>query len=201
MAERHPWHRQHGEGSRQYAAFCQYRDAGEDRSLSKAVERWLTKASTGDVLKRHREQRRYLTHPQPSGYVRTVLRRWKEWSRRWQWVARVQAWDDHVHELDESRRIDRELEARRAEQEENERQRKLRREEARAARTVGRQILLRVLKAFENQELERMELADLLPHLQKVSTLIEMGQRLEQEEEIERRLADLEARVEPEARR
>jgi hypothetical protein len=199
MAERAIWQRQEGETSRQYAAFCVYRDMGTERSIRKAA-----KAHLASPLKRAsggHQQRRYRTHPDPARYLRTVARKWLEWSRTQNWVARAQAWDDHVHELDESRRLDRELEARRVEAEENERQRRLRREEARAARTVGRQILLRVLKAIDSRELEGLPLSSILPHLQKIGSLIEVGQRLEQDEEIEKRLGVLEETLQAEARR
>ena len=69
--------------------------------------------------------------------------------------------------------------ARVAEQEEDRRQRGLMKEEARAARAVGRRILLRLLQAVEAGQLDRLGVPDLLPHLQKVATLLEAGQKLE----------------------
>ena len=157
MAESEAWKRQKGEGSKAYWAFLRYRDLGPGRSVAKAV---------GARQAAKQGKARYFHW-------------WRRWAAKWHWRERAQAWDDHVHELDESRRLDRELEARRAEAEENERQRTLRREEARAARAVGRRIVLRILQGVEGGQLEEMSVPDLLPHLQKASTLLEVGQKLE----------------------
>ena len=186
MAERPIWHRQPGEGARAYAHFCRYRDYGPDRSIRKAVRAYLTSSS------RDTQPRRYKSHPRPGAYVRSVAWWWAKLSRRHNWVERVNAYDAHQQALRQKIADDRAIEELEREIEEEEKQRQLRREEARAARTVGRQILLRMLRAIENRDLESLPLPDILPHLQKVGTLIELGQRLEQEEEIERRLGDLE---------
>ena len=52
-------------------------------------------------------------------------------------------------------------------------------EEARAARAVSRRLLKRVLEGVEAGQLEHMKVVDLLPHLQKISTLLEIGQKLD----------------------
>jgi hypothetical protein len=65
--DRQPWERQKGETQKAFEAFCIYRDMGADRSLSKVS--------------------------QQLGKHKVLLQRW---SSRWQWVLRVEAWDDHL---------------------------------------------------------------------------------------------------------
>jgi hypothetical protein len=66
-----PWERQTANGKREsseaYAAFCAYRDLGEDRSID-LVSRQLRKS--GALIAR--------------------------WSSRWGWVSRTDAWDDEL---------------------------------------------------------------------------------------------------------
>ncbi len=71
MTERKPWHRQEGETGKAFHAFMLYRDMlPKGRSLEKT--------------------RQALTRP--AGY-----RRWLQtWCSHYQWVARVQAYDDHL---------------------------------------------------------------------------------------------------------
>jgi hypothetical protein len=196
MADRPIWHRQPDEGTAQYAAFCAYRDAGIERSLRKVIRAYLNARPT-----KTQQQRRFLTHPRPGTYLRSILRTWGDWSRRFRWQERVRAYDEW-RDAQRQREADRlAVDSAMREAEENERQRELRREEARAARAVGRQILRRVLKAIENRELEGLPLAEILPHLQKVGTLIELGQRLEEGEEIQQRLAALEMALQAESQR
>jgi hypothetical protein len=53
------------------------------------------------------------------------------------------------------------------------------REEARAARAVARRLLRRLMQAVEAGQLDGLSLDQLLPHLQKVSSLLETGQKLD----------------------
>lgn len=79
-----PWDRQPGEGPQAFRAFAAYRDSGAGgakRSLQKTAES-LTK-SNGE--------------PYSVGTL-------KEWSRKWGWQARVDAWDD-----EQDREVQREL--------------------------------------------------------------------------------------------
>ncbi len=79
-----PWDRQPGEGPQAFRAFAAYRDSGANgakRSLQKTAES-LTK-SNGE--------------PYSVGTL-------KDWSRKWSWQARVDAWDD-----EQDREIQREL--------------------------------------------------------------------------------------------
>jgi hypothetical protein len=166
-------------------AFDLFRRLGPDRTVQRAWEQYFFRPGT-------RRERGTKKVSQAPGYF-------KRWSACWRWHERAVAWDEEVAALARDQELDRELKAKLAEQVEDMRQRKLRREEARAARTVGRQILRRVLRAIESQELEGLPLSQILPHLQKVGTLIELGQRLEQEEELEGRLAALETTLRLEA--
>lgn len=61
------WDRQPFERSRAYAAFCVYRDLGAQRSLQAVSEK--------------------------IGKTRSLL---SQWSRKWEWVKRVEAWDNHL---------------------------------------------------------------------------------------------------------
>lgn len=79
-----PWDRQPGEGPQAFRAFAAYRDSGaggKKRSLQKTADS-LTK-SNGEHYS-----------------VGTL----KDWSRKWGWQARVDAWDD-----EQDREIQREL--------------------------------------------------------------------------------------------
>jgi hypothetical protein len=98
---------------------------------------------------------------------------------QWRWQERALRWDEEVAALARDQELDRELKARLAAQEEEIRQRQLMREEAKAARAVGRRILLRILQAVDAGQLDQMDLSDLLPHLARASTLLEVGQKLD----------------------
>lgn len=63
------WERQPGESSKAYAAFCVYRDLGPERSLEKA------RKNLGKTR------------------VRRCL---EEWSAKYNWVVRAQAYDDYI---------------------------------------------------------------------------------------------------------
>jgi hypothetical protein len=174
MADHHPWHRQPGEGSAQYGAFCCYRDAGIERSLRKVIRAHLNARPT-----RTQQQRRFLTHPRPDTYLRSVLRTWGDWSGRFRWQERVRAYDAW-RDAERQREADRlAVDSALREAEENERQRTLRREEARAARTVARRLLMRALQGIEAQGIEGMSVREILPHIQRIGVLLEIGQRLE----------------------
>lgn len=69
------WERLPGEPSRAYAAFCLYRDMGLSRTLDKVAAQF---------------------HPGSGRRKRAATGRIQEWSRKWRWVERAQAWDDEV---------------------------------------------------------------------------------------------------------
>jgi len=167
MAER-PWDRQEGESSKAFAGFDCYRVLGPDRSLHAAWQRYCTRLGTlRDRRQADGEDARHCP-----GY-------WTAWARKWRWQERSAAWDEEVAALARNRELERELQARMAEQEEDRRQRRLQLEEARGARTAGRQLLRRLLQGIEAGELNDLKASELLPHLQKISGLLEVGQRLE----------------------
>jgi len=165
MAE-HVWERQQGESPEAFAAFeCYRRLPPDERSLQRAWEQYRNRP--GNARERSKE-----TAGKPHGH-------WTRWMRRWRWQERALAWDEQVAALARDQELERELKARLAEQEEEIRQRELMRQEARAARAVGRRVLQRVLQGVEGGQLEQLQLAELLPHLQKVSALLEVGQKLD----------------------
>jgi len=73
----HPWQRQPGESSRAFGRFCEYRDLGANRSLSRLGR----------------------LHADQAGWS---LRALEELSVRWRWQARASAWDD---DEDKARRL------------------------------------------------------------------------------------------------
>jgi len=162
----HPWERQQGESPQAYLAFeCYRRIAAGERSLQRA---WQDHCNQPGQAR----QRRGKEAGRPHGH-------WTRWMFRWRWQERALAWDEEVSALARDQELDRELKARLATQEEELRQRRLRKEEALAACTVARRMLLRVLQAVDAGQLDQLALADLLPHLAKVSTLLEVGQKLD----------------------
>jgi hypothetical protein len=164
----HDWERQEGESAKAFAAFECYRMLGPERTLQAAWERHY--ARPGRLRERTRRGR------EEAGQVVGHVRRWY---KRWRWLERAAAWDEEVAALARDQELDRELQARAAAQEEEIRQRELMREEARAARAVSRRLLLRLLQGIEAGQLERLNAPDLLPHLQRISTLLETGQKLD----------------------
>jgi hypothetical protein len=73
------WDRQPGESARAYHAFAHYRDGGSQRSLDRA---WRDHHAT------------CLKTPQPATRRRPPS--WGNWSARWSWVARADAFDAHL---------------------------------------------------------------------------------------------------------
>ncbi len=167
MAE-HPWERQENESSKAFEAFECYRMLGSDRSLQAAWEKHYTRPGT---LRERRRKGKEQAGQFP-GY-------WGAWAKKWRWTERAAAWDEELAALARDRELDRELQARMAEQEEELRQRKLMREEARAARAVARQLLRRLMQSVGAGQLDSLTLSQLLPHLQKISSLLETGQKLD----------------------
>ena len=167
MAE-HPWERQQGESGKAFDAFECYRMLGPDRSPQAAWEKHYTRPGT--LLARQRKGKEQAG--QFPGY-------WGAWATKWQWRERAAAWDEEVAALARDQELDRELRARMADQEEDLRQRKLMKEEARAARAVARQLLRRIMQGVGAGQLDGMKVPALLPHLQRISALLETGQKLD----------------------
>ncbi len=164
-AEARPlWEPLPGERPKAFAAFELYRQLGPGRSVEEAWRRYRVGAAA------------------PSSRSRTPSRAmpyFSEWAVKYRWQERARAWDAEQAEIERDQRLDRELQARAQEHEEELRQRQLMREEARAARTTGRRLLLRLLQGVDAGQLEHLKVVDLLPHLQKIASLVEVGQRLE----------------------
>lgn len=99
---------------------------------------------------------------------------------KWRWRERALAWDAEQAEVERDQQLDRELRERARAHEEERRQRQLMKEEARAARAVGRRILARILQGVEAGQLDELSLSELLPHLRKAAALLEVGQKLDQ---------------------
>ena len=150
--ERQPWERQVRESTIAFAAFCQYRDMGAERSIAKAVVQWLSSEPPKRAPKRSREHRRYLTVEKPENYVRNKTARWKVWSKRWQWVRRARAFDDHAETVATLRAV--ELRAKEAEDAlaEAGRQRKTRLGGARVMRMAGSMAAAELLAALQAGE-------------------------------------------------
>jgi len=164
MAE-HPWAREAGETAKAFDAFELFRRLGPDRTVQGAWEQYWNRPGN---RRKAGEKQAGLAH----GYFRA-------WSSRHRWHERAVAWDDELAALARDQELDRELKARVAQQQEEIRQRQLMREEARAARAVGRRGLLRILQEIESHKLDAMKLIDLIPHLKKFLEAVTEGQRLE----------------------
>jgi hypothetical protein len=136
--ERKPWERQPGEPQHAYATMCCYRDLGPNRSLTAAVRQWLTVPGDKAATKRRRQQRRYQAHPKPGGYLHSVRQNWGRQSVKWHWVDRCRAHDDASREEADHRAFEAQVEEKLAEQQENERQRGLRLQEARQLAETAR---------------------------------------------------------------
>ena len=162
----HLWEPMEGETAKAFEAFGYYRRlAPGQRSLQQAWEDYWSRP--GNALQRSKKGA-----GGPYGH-------WTRWMSRWRWQERARAWDAEQAEIERDQRLDRELREQAQAHEEELRQRQLMKEEARAARAVSRWLLKRVLEGVEAGQLEHMKVVDLLPHLQKISTLLEVGQKLD----------------------
>lgn len=72
ITPRASWERQPDETSRQYEAFCLYRDMGPERSILKVAREWSSGGHTSKL---------------------------KEWSSKHHWVDRASAYDEHIDEI------------------------------------------------------------------------------------------------------
>jgi hypothetical protein len=165
MAERHPWERLEGETEKAWIGFEAFRKLGPGRSVDEAFRRyWMRPGNRRNSAGETKEKTPpYFSH----------------WAVQYQWRSRAAAWDEEVAALARDQELDRELREKAREHEEEIRQRQLWKEEARAARTVARRLLMRALQGIDAQEIEGLSVREILPHMQRISTLLEVGQRLE----------------------
>lgn len=76
VPDRDPWEKQKGESAKAFAAFAIYRDLGPNRSLQKASQA--------------------IAETAPRRKVETILQQLKEWSAKYGWVDRCDAYDVYV---------------------------------------------------------------------------------------------------------
>ena len=162
MAE-HPWERLEGETEKAWLSFEMFRQLGPERTVDGAFQRyWMRPGNRRNNSGQAKDKTpAYFSH----------------WAVQYGWWRRAAAWDGEVAALARDQELDRELRARMEAQEEEIRQRQLMREEARAARAVGRRGLLRILQEIESHKLDAMGLAELIPHLKKFLEAVTEGQR------------------------
>ncbi len=128
-----PWDRQPGEPSKSFAVFVVYRDMGARRSLRAACKSFYG-----------------------GEYAANKLRNAQEWSRHWDWVKRVAAWDNF---LDREARIS-QIEA----------VREMNRRYANTARAMLSKALLGI-KHLDPDELEATDIARLAELANKIERL------------------------------
>jgi hypothetical protein len=174
--ERQPWRRLPGEGQREYSCFCIYRDLGVGRSLTLAVEQYLTQPADKSATMRVRQQRRLNAHADPKGYKRNVRKNWGLWSRYWQWVGRCKSFDEYMHDLAQTQREEASLRSAEAEIAERERQAQTRLGTYRRGRAVASALLGKVIAGLaEGQKLQQLDAVALLPHLARIASLMDLS--------------------------
>ncbi len=186
MAEdRRLWQRQPGETEKEFLAFEIFRQLGPGRTVDGAFRAYRLRP--GD-------------HHKHEGLARDKTPHYfSRWATQFHWWERAKAWDDEVAAAARKEEAERELERRRREAAEDERQRELTIQRARAAGVAAGQILHRLLESIQTEDLKDMTAVDLLPHLQRIGALLEKSRKLERVErgeptEIRREIGDVEAR-------
>jgi len=163
---RHLWELIDGETALAFAAFEMYRRLGPARTVEEAWRQYWSRPGT---------RRRRMDKTSPP----RVMPYFSRWAVKWRWRERALAWDEEQAAIERDQRLDRELQEKARQHEEQIQQRELWKEEARAARTFARRMLLRALQGIDGRELDDMTVREILPHVQRISTLLEVGQRLE----------------------
>jgi len=163
---KHPWESMEGETALAFAAFEIYRQLGPARTVEEAWRKYWSRPGT-----RHRRMGK---NSPPR-----VMPHFSRWAVKWRWRERALGWDEEQTSIERDQRLDRELQEKARQHEEEIQQRQLWKEEARAARTLGRRLLMRALQGIEAGEIDEMTVREILPHIQRISTLLEAGQRLE----------------------
>jgi len=174
-----PWERQPREPSRSYAAFCYVRNQGPERTIRQGVKAYLTGDCPANAPQRARQQRRYRTHDRPAAYLESVRGQWRRWSSRFHWFERCGAYDDNLSAVANEQAFEASLAFRKAEIEENLRQRQLRIDESRMARGVIRGVLLQTVKLISNEALDDAKMDEILPLLPRMITALDVAQKSE----------------------
>jgi hypothetical protein len=164
--DRHPWEAIKDERALAFSAFEIYRRLGPNRTVEQAWRLYWNRPGT-------RRKRGDNTSPP------RVMPYFSKWAVQWRWRERALAWDAEQTAIERDQRLDRELREKAKEHEEELRQRQLWKEEARAARTLARRLLMRGLQGIDAREIEDMGVREILPHSQRLAALLEVGQRLE----------------------
>ena len=160
------WEAMEGESPLAFAAFEIFRRLGPGRTVEEAWRQYWSRPGT---------RRRRVGKTSPP----RVMPYFSRWAVKWHWRERALAWDNERAEIERDQQLDRELQETAREHEEEIRQRQLMKEEARAARAVARRLLRRLMQAAEAGQLDGLSVTQLLPHLQKISALLETGQKLD----------------------
>jgi len=163
---KHVWESMQGESALAFSAFELYRRLGPGRTIEEAWRQYWSRPGT-------RRRRTAGTSPP------RVMPYFSKWAVAWHWRERALAWDNEQAEIERDQQLDRELQEKARGHEEELRQRRLWMEEARAARTFARRMLKRALEGIDAKEIDGMTVREILPHVHRISALLETGQRLE----------------------
>ncbi len=93
-----PWDKLDGETGAAYSAFCVYRDMGTSRNLSAAYKLHLdSKGESGEVSP-ERAQTEPSAVPSETDSAKGLVAsgRWKQWSKKFSWRERAEAYDRHL---------------------------------------------------------------------------------------------------------
>jgi len=155
------WERQAGESDAAFRAFECFRLQGSCRTLDQA---W----------------RLYFAKPRPAKHKRTGVRSearvpgymW-QWSKKWRWLVRCDAWDAQVREAGRDRELDRALDERGREQEEAIAATRRRRQARQEAEAVSGRVFHALLgHIIDKKALENMPFADLLYHAPRMAMVM-----------------------------
>ncbi len=113
---RHLWEAMEGESARAFGGFEIYRQLGPNRTVEDAWRRCWSRPGT-------RRQRGDHTSPP------RVMPYFSKWAVLWEWRKRALAWDEEQAAIERDQRLDRELQEKAQEHEEERRQRQLMKEE------------------------------------------------------------------------